>query len=199
MNPGAGAILLAATCGALLGSVPWGWLLMRASGGPDPRTVGSGNIGATNVVRAGGKGLGALTLALDAGKGAAAALAFGPGIAGAVAGGAAVMGHCFTPWLRFRGGKGVATFLGASAVSGWPWALPVFVATWLVIFFISRIPAVAGISAPKAVAVVSIARAAAHPAAEGVALAAILGACALVVLLRHQSNFERMRAGEATP
>src|SRR6185295_4270298 len=124
----AGVLLAAAGGGYLLGSIPCGLLLLRVVGGPDPRRVGSGNIGATNVARAGGRKLGLLTLALDAGKAAlAAALAAlsGPEAA-AVAGTAAVVGHSFPAWLAFRGGKGVACFLGAACVVAGPLAVIIF-------------------------------------------------------------------------
>src|SRR5271154_5307607 len=104
-----------AALGVLLGSIPFGLLITRAAGLGDIRAIGSGNIGATNVLRTGRRGLAAATLLLDAGKGAAAvqlvALLFGsPWMP--LAGFCAVLGHCFTPWLGFRGGKGVATGLG---------------------------------------------------------------------------------------
>src|SRR5579863_2694915 len=101
--------------GYLFGSVPFGLLLTRLAGLGDIRAIGSGNIGATNVLRTGHKGLAAATLLLDGGKGAAAALLgahFGGGDAGLIAGFAAVIGHDFPIWLRFKGGKGVATTLG---------------------------------------------------------------------------------------
>ena len=108
--------LAAALAGYLLGSIPFGLLLTRVAGGGDLRTIGSGNIGATNVLRTGHKGLAVLTLFLDGGKGAAAALigkAFGPDMMVLAAAGA-FLGHLFPIWLGFRGGKGVATFLGVT-------------------------------------------------------------------------------------
>ncbi len=143
-------LLGAAALGFLLGSIPWGLILLRLAGGPDPRTVGSGNIGATNVVRAGGKALGAATLLLDAAKGSGAAWAFGAtSLPGAVAGGAAILGHCFTPWLRFRGGKGVATFIGCLGAVAWP-ALIAAAAVWLALAVVTRYSSLAALVASAA-------------------------------------------------
>src|SRR6187455_79000 len=116
-------ILAGFAFGYLLGSIPFGLLLTKLTGGPDLRAVGSGNIGATNVLRTGNKALAAATLLLDALKGFAPALAFnlmwGPVPAAAAAVGA-VLGHMFPPWLRFKGGKGVATTLGVMLGLSWP-------------------------------------------------------------------------------
>ena len=119
--------LLWAVIGYFLGSIPFGLLLTLASGGGDIRTIGSGNIGATNVLRTGRKGLAAATLLLDGAKGAAAVLlarhlssgVFPDGVSGAewlalAAGAGALVGHCFPVWLKFKGGKGVATMLGVA-------------------------------------------------------------------------------------
>src|SRR5271169_3470856 len=106
---------LAFVLGYLLGSIPFGLILTRAAGGPDLRAIGSGNIGATNVLRTGYKGLAAATLLLDALKGTAAVLiaaAFGGQDLALLAGLGAFLGHLFPVWLRFRGGKGVATYIG---------------------------------------------------------------------------------------
>ena len=112
----------AAICGYLLGSIPWGLVLTRMAGLGDIREIGSGNIGATNVLRTGNKFLAFLTLVLDASKGAVAALIFMQmgELAGIVAAFAAVLGHNFPVWLKFKGGKGVATTLGALIAVSWP-------------------------------------------------------------------------------
>jgi glycerol-3-phosphate acyltransferase PlsY len=131
---------LAALIGYLLGSIPFGLLITRAAGGPDVRTIGSGNIGATNVLRTGRKGLAAATLVLDALKGTAAVLIaarFGSPEAALAAGLGAFLGHLFPVWLRFKGGKGVATYIGVLIGLYWPAAL-VFCGIWLVAAFVSR-------------------------------------------------------------
>lgn len=117
-----GTLMLGALGGYLLGSIPFGLLLTKWAGLGDIRKLGSGNIGATNVLRTGRKGLAFLTLLLDGGKGAAAALLagqWGPDMAIMAAGGA-LLGHMFPVWLRFRGGKGVATALGVLIALAWP-------------------------------------------------------------------------------
>ena len=127
-------IVLALAFGYLLGSIPFGLLLTRAAGGPDIRAIGSGNIGATNVLRTGRKWLAAATLFCDALKGAVAVLIaahFGAGAA-LVAGLGAFLGHLFPVWLKFKGGKGVATYIGVLLGLYWPAAL-VFCAIWLAV------------------------------------------------------------------
>lgn len=139
------AYLLFALVGYALGSIPFGLLLTRFAGLGDIRSVGSGNIGATNVLRTGRKGLAALTLVLDALKGTAAVLAgswigsaYGLAVEGAlVAGLAAFLGHIFPVWLGFRGGKGVATYIGVVAGLFWPGAL-IFCGVWLGMAFALR-------------------------------------------------------------
>nr|WP_199769057.1 glycerol-3-phosphate 1-O-acyltransferase PlsY [Methylocystis bryophila] len=125
--------------GYLCGSIPFGLLLTRAAGTSDLRTIGSGNIGATNVLRTGRKDLAAATLLLDAAKGAAAVLigaALAPG-GGVIAAAGAFLGHIFPVWLKFKGGKGVATFLGALFALHWPTGL-IFCAIWLTVAGIWR-------------------------------------------------------------
>ncbi len=132
----------------LIGAVPFGLLLTRLAGLGDIRAVGSGNIGATNVLRTGRKGLAALTLLLDGGKGTVAVLAggyYGPDFE-VITGVAVVAGHMFPPWLRFRGGKGVATSLGALFALSWPVAL-VTCATWLLVAFTTRFSSLAALIA----------------------------------------------------
>src|SRR5689334_274865 len=127
------AYLWPAVVGFLLGSIPFGLLLTKAAGLGDIRAIGSGNIGATNVLRTGKRGLAAVTLLLDGGKGAAAVL-IGAGLAGPLAGLwaglGAVLGHLFPVWLGFRGGKGVATGFGVLLAAFWPVGL-IACATWL--------------------------------------------------------------------
>src|ERR1700757_3115558 len=136
--------------GYLLGSIPFGIIIPRLGGAGDIRKVGSGNIGATNVLRTGRRDLALITLVGDGGKGAAAVglatLAFHSAEAAAVAGGAAFLGHLFPVWLKFRGGKGVATFFGTMIAIAWPAGL-LAGATWLVVAAIFRISSLAGLTA----------------------------------------------------
>ncbi len=129
----------AAVLGYLLGSIPFGLVLTRLAGLGDVRNIGSGNIGATNVLRTGRKGLTAATLLLDGGKGAAAVLLgniYGPDMA-VLAGGGAFLGHLFPVWLKFKGGKGMATFLGVMLAINWPAGL-LCCLTWLVVAALLR-------------------------------------------------------------
>jgi glycerol-3-phosphate acyltransferase PlsY len=185
------SFLLAALLAYLLGSIPFGLLLTRAAGLGDIRAIGSGNIGATNVLRTGRRGLAAATLLLDLGKGALAvglaAGLFGPSEA-ALAALAAVLGHCHPPWLGGKGGKGVATALGVFLGLGWG----VFVAAaaaWLAAAGFSRISSVGALAA-MAVAAVTGFLALRLEAALAVALVA------LYVVARHAANIRRLRAGE---
>ena len=127
-------------CGYLLGSIPFGLILTRAAGGPDVRTIGSGNIGATNVLRTGRTGLAAATLICDALKGTLAVLViarYASYEASLLAGFGAFIGHLFPIWLNFKGGKGVATYIGLLIGIYWPCAV-IFCAIWLVVAVISR-------------------------------------------------------------
>ena len=131
---------LALAVGYLLGSIPFGLIITLAAGGPDVRTIGSGNIGATNVLRTGRKGLAAATLLCDALKGTAAVLLvrhFVSDNAALVAGFGAFLGHLFPVWLKFKGGKGVATYIGLLIGVAWPAAL-IFCGIWLVVALASR-------------------------------------------------------------
>jgi acyl phosphate:glycerol-3-phosphate acyltransferase len=182
-------IILAAVIGYLLGSIPWGLLLTRLAGRGDIRAIGSGNIGATNVLRTGSKGLAALTLLLDLGKGLVAVLIgarWGPSAALAAAG-AAVLGHMFPVWLGFRGGKGVATAVGVLLALCWPVALLAF-AVWLAVALILRYSSLAAL-------VGALAAAALAPLFATSARAAVIAAIALVVILRHHENIRRLLAG----
>jgi acyl phosphate:glycerol-3-phosphate acyltransferase len=133
-------IALALLFGYLLGSIPFGLVLTRAAGGPDVRTIGSGNIGATNVLRTGRKGIAAATLVCDALKGTLAVLLaahFAGHEAALAAGLGAFLGHLFPVWLKFKGGKGVATYIGLLIGFYWPGAL-IFCAIWLVAAAVGR-------------------------------------------------------------
>jgi acyl phosphate:glycerol-3-phosphate acyltransferase len=183
------APLSALLTGYLLGSIPFGLILTRFTGAGDLRTIGSGSIGATNVLRTGRKGLAAATLLFDAGKGAAAILiaeAIQPGL-GPMAGLAAFVGHCYPVWLRFNGGKGVATALGILLVLSWPIALiagGVWIAT-VALFRISSLGAMAAtLSAP--VAAVALGK---------TALVPLVIALALLIVWKHRANIARMRSG----
>ncbi len=181
--------LLSLGLGYLLGSIPFGILLTRLTGAGDLRAIGSGNIGATNVLRTGRKGLAASTLLLDMGKGLVAVLLvrhISPGMEGLAALGA-VLGHCFPVWLRFAGGKGVATTLGVCLGLAWPLGL-VFAVVWLGMMAITRISSAGGISAALAVPVAAALMGYSH-------YVVVLAAIALLVVWLHRGNIARLRAG----
>lgn len=185
-SPSAIAVVIAAY---LLGSVPFGLLLTRLSGAGDLRSIGSGNIGATNVLRTGRKGLAAATLLLDLAKGAAAVLlarAFVPGTE-ALAAFAAVIGHCFPVWLRFNGGKGVATTMGVALALAWPIGLA-YAVVWLGVLGATRISSLGGLSAVVAAPIAAL-------LTGNAAHAPVLAALALLVLWLHRANIARLRAG----
>ncbi|WP_423606568.1 glycerol-3-phosphate 1-O-acyltransferase PlsY [Sphingomonas sp. MS122] len=180
---------LALLLGYLLGSIPFGVLLTRMAGAGDLRAIGSGNIGATNVLRTGRKGLAAATLLLDLAKGAAAvwlAERLWPGM-GPLAAAGAFFGHCYPVWLGFRGGKGVATLMGIVLALHWPSGL-VFAAVWLGLLGLVRISSVAGMAA----AVSAPVSAAFFDRFDIVLL--LLG-LAMIVLWKHRANIERLLAG----
>lgn len=184
--------LLSLLLGYLLGSIPFGLLLTRFAGLGDVRNIGSGNIGATNVLRTGRRGLAAATLILDAAKGAAAVLlvrALWPNLTGldGVAAVGAFLGHLWPVWLRFKGGKGVATLLGLLVVLAWPVAL-IAAAVWIGALLLTRYSSVGGMSCAVAAPIAA--------AAMGrVDLAALFFGLALLVLWRHRANIGRLRAG----
>jgi len=186
-------IYMLIAAGYFLGSIPFGVLITRAFGAGDLRQIGSGNIGATNVLRTGRKGLAAATLILDGAKGAVAVLLarhFVPelGDDGAmIAGAAAMIGHCYPVWLRFRGGKGVATLLGLSLALAWPIGL-VFAAVWLATVLLLRISSLGGMLGAVAAPVAALAFG--HPT-----YAIGLAGLAVIVLWRHRENIARLRAG----
>jgi acyl phosphate:glycerol-3-phosphate acyltransferase len=175
--------------GYLLGSIPFGLLITRAAGLGDVRKIGSGNIGATNVLRTGNKGLAAATLLLDALKGTAAVLIagmLGPGF-GLIAGLGAFLGHIFPVWLGFKGGKGVATYLGVLAAVSWQAAL-VFAGAWLLVAVALRYSSLAALVASLAVPIALW--------AMGMVDAAVLFAVmSVIVFVKHRANIARLTAG----
>ena len=185
-----GTVLLALLIGYLLGSIPFGLLLTRAAGKGDIRDVGSGNIGATNVLRTGSKGLAIATLLLDALKGAAAVVIahklWPDAVIFAAAG--AMIGHLYPVWLRFKGGKGVATLLGVLAPL-MPVAALVYAVVWVGLLLILRISSIAGMAA-----------AASAPVTAAVlgeqALFPMLLGFALLVIWKHRENIGRLAKGE---
>lgn len=191
------SLLLIAAIAYGLGSIPFGLILTAATGGGDIRQIGSGNIGATNVLRTGRKGLAAATLLLDALKGALAvflALRLGsdqPSLAMAVAAVAVVVGHCFPVWLGFRGGKGVATGLGTIWVLSWPVGVACCV-VWLVVARLSRISSAGALSAfLVAPILMMIMKGQGVNTPIPVATALI----ALLIWVRHYSNIVRLLSG----
>lgn len=203
--------LLIAAIAYLIGSIPFGVLLARAFKLPDPRTIGSRNIGATNMLRTGNKKVAALTLLLDAGKGALAVWLFGyhhpippqlcdgpPGIdcsgmlsyylnakLAALALTAAALGHMFSPWLKFSGGKGFATLLGGMLAFSWPIGLA-GCAVWLIVVRLTRY-----------VSLASIAAALIYPLATLILYGMLYAPLALsaIVIWKHRSNIARLRRG----
>ncbi|PBB87051.1 MULTISPECIES: glycerol-3-phosphate 1-O-acyltransferase PlsY [unclassified Mesorhizobium] len=175
--------------GYLLGSIPFGLLITRAAGLGDVRKIGSGNIGATNVLRTGNKGLAAATLLLDALKGTAAVLIAGHfGLEFALwAGFGAFLGHLFPVWLGFKGGKGVATYLGVLVGLAWQGAL-IFAVIWLAVAFLFRYSSLAALVAavivPIALYLISTPQ-----------IAGLLAAMSLIVIVKHRANISRLLAG----
>jgi glycerol-3-phosphate acyltransferase PlsY len=182
-------IVLAAVIGYLLGSIPFGMVLTRLAGLGDIRQVGSGNIGATNVLRTGNKALAVVTLLLDLAKGVAAVLigSIWGGDAMLAAAGAVILGHMFPVWLGFRGGKGAATGLGVLLALTWPVAAIAF-AIWLAMLAIFHYSSLAALVATLAAVTLA---AFLTPAATAYLIAGI----ALLVILRHHENIRRLLAG----
>jgi glycerol-3-phosphate acyltransferase PlsY len=182
---GAAALVL----GYLLGSIPFGLILTRMAGLGDVRAIGSGNIGATNVLRTGRKGLAAATLLADALKGTlAVVVAARWGLVAAMAAGlGAFLGHCFPVWLRFRGGKGVATYLGVLLGLHWP-TMVAAALLWIVTAFLTRYSSLAALVATAAVPAILL-------FLGLVPLAGLFLALAILVWVRHRANIARLIAG----
>ncbi|MER9935712.1 glycerol-3-phosphate 1-O-acyltransferase PlsY [Mesorhizobium sp. M0088] len=183
------SLIPALVFGYLLGSIPFGLLLTRAAGLGDVRKIGSGNIGATNVLRTGNKALAAATLLLDALKGTVAVLIaghFAPDLA-IWAGLGAFLGHLFPVWLGFKGGKGVATYLGVLIGLAWQVAL-IFAVAWLVMAFLFRYSSLAALTAavivPIALYVLSTPQ-----------NAALFVVMSIIVFIKHRENISRLLAG----
>ncbi|WP_027058907.1 glycerol-3-phosphate 1-O-acyltransferase PlsY [Mesorhizobium loti] len=175
--------------GYLLGSIPFGLLLTRAAGLGDVRKIGSGNIGATNVLRTGNKGLAAATLLLDALKGTAAVLIaghFAPETA-VWAGLGAFLGHLFPAWLGFKGGKGVATYLGVLIGLAWQVAL-IFAVVWLVMAFLFRFSSLAALTAAVVVPIALYFMSTPQ-------IAVLFVVMSVIVFIKHRANISRLLAG----
>jgi glycerol-3-phosphate acyltransferase PlsY len=185
------ALVFVAFGGYLLGSIPFGLVLVRLAGLGDIRAIGSGNIGATNVLRTGRKDLAAATLILDAGKAGAAALVAGAlagPTAGLVAGGAAFLGHVYPVWLGFKGGKGVATYFGTLLAVAWPVGL-IAGASWIVTAAAARISSLAALVSAAVAPVAGLAFGRRDVALLALALGALL-------YWRHRANITRLLKGE---
>jgi len=182
--------VLVCLLGYLLGSIPFGLLLTRIAGLGDIRGIGSGNIGATNVLRTGRKELAAATLLLDGVKGAAAVLiadsAVDPDLA-LFAGLAAVLGHMFPVWIGFKGGKGVATGFGVLIAAAWPIGLAAG-AVWLLVAAVTRISSLAALAAFASAPCVAL-------IAEEFGVVKLAFTIAVLVFVRHQANIRRLLAG----
>lgn len=192
----------AALCAYLLGSIPFGLILTRLAGAGDIRTIGSGNIGATNVLRTGRKGLAAATLLLDMGKGALAiylmreyalwsqsdtpVIGFIERGCALIAALAALIGHCYPIWLKFKGGKGVATMLGVSFALAWPIGV-VSAIVWLSGMAFTRISSVGGMASAVAAPLAALLLGAPE-------LALVLAVMAAIVLWKHRANIARLRS-----
>jgi glycerol-3-phosphate acyltransferase PlsY len=189
--------------GYLLGSIPFGLLLTRVAGLGDVRNIGSGSIGATNVLRTGRRGLAAATLALDVLKGLAATLAayYGAQIAGLagnaadadmlahIAGLGAFLGHIFPVWLGFKGGKGVATFIGILIGVSWPAAV-LFCGIWLLVAFVTRYSSLSALIASPAVPVYYL--------VSGLAGIGFIAVMAVLIYVKHSANIGRLIRGQET-
>ncbi|WP_457301036.1 glycerol-3-phosphate 1-O-acyltransferase PlsY [Phyllobacterium sp. P5_D12] len=182
-------LFFALAFGYLLGSIPFGLILTRMAGLGDVRSIGSGNIGATNVLRTGNKKLAAATLVLDMLKGTVAVLIAGIASpeAAIIAGFGAFLGHIFPVWLKFRGGKGVATYLGVLLGLFWQGAL-IFAAVWLIVAYTSRYSSLAALVAavivPIALYIIGV-----HQ------IAALFLVLTIIVFIKHRANIQRLVSG----
>ncbi|WP_313350827.1 glycerol-3-phosphate 1-O-acyltransferase PlsY [Paracoccus sp. (in: a-proteobacteria)] len=183
-------LILWAGIGYLLGAIPFGIVITRALGLGDLRLIGSGNIGATNVLRTGNKQAAAATLLLDGGKGAIAVLLArwlaGPDAA-LIAGAAAFLGHLFPIWLGFQGGKGVATFIGTLLALDWRLGLAAC-GIWLVTALVSRISSLSALIAAALTPFVAL-------WLDGSRMAVVAGFMAMLIFIRHRANIGRILAG----
>ena len=177
--------------GYLLGSIPFGLLLTRLAGTADLRSVGSGNIGATNVLRTGRKDLAAATLLLYAAKAGVAyvvaALIFPESAAGLAAAAGAFLGHLYPVWLKFKGGKGVATFIGGLIAASWPAAL-VFAVVWLCVAATTRYSSASALAACMAAPLAAL-------ALGDRETALVFGLLAALVWMKHSANIQRLLSG----
>ena len=199
MSPNVLLFALAIVGGYLLGSIPFGVIATRMGGAGDIRSVGSGNIGATNVLRTGRKDLAAITLLGDGGKGAVAVLLawlMARNVPGApeatliaLAAGSAFLGHLFPVWLNFKGGKGVATFLGTLLAAAWPVGIAA-AAAWLIVAFVFRLSSLAALVA------VALAPAVALLLGRPHAIVLLTLFMALLVFIRHEDNIRRLLKGQ---
>lgn len=195
----AAQIAVALVGGYLLGSIPFGVIATKLGGAPDLRSIGSGNIGATNVLRTGRRDLALITLLGDGGKGAVAVLVAwlatrdstlpAQSTLTALAGGAAFLGHLFPVWLRFRGGKGVATFFGTLLAAAWPVGV-LAGATWIVMAFLFRISSLAALTA------VALAPVYVFVVGRPVQIAYLGLFMAILIYVRHAKNIRRLLRGE---
>lgn len=187
--------IIAVIFGYLLGSIPFGLLLTRMAGIGDIRAIGSGNIGATNVLRTGNKGLALATLLLDGGKAALAVLLVRyfvpfPPMAYALAGMAAFLGHIFPVWLGFKGGKGVATYIGAMLAIAWPVGAG-FCAVWLLTAITTRYSSLSALIAAIVAPVLAYFFSGPHLLSAAIPMSAIL-------IYKHRENIKRLMSGEET-
>lgn len=184
-------LLYAAVLAYLCGSVPFGLLLTRAAGLGDIRAIGSGNIGATNVLRTGNKGLAAGTLVLDAAKAALPVLVaryFWGENAAMLAALFAFLGHCFPVWLGFKGGKGVAVMIGSLLALAWPVGL-IFCAVWLLIAFTQKMSSLAALTATATAPIF------AYVITGSVLLAGTVAVMGILLFFQHRENIARLMAG----
>ncbi|MDB5505775.1 MAG: PlsY [Devosia sp.] len=183
--------IIAAIIGYVLGSIPFGLLITRQAGLGDIRAIGSGNIGATNVLRTGRRELAAATLMLDASKGAAAVLLaryfLGGETVALIAGVAAFLGHCYPVWLKFKGGKGVATYIGV--LLAWAWLVGlIFCAVWLVIAFARRLSSLAALTAAATAPIFAY-------IFGGLDMAVAAALLSLLLIFNHRANMQRLWTG----
>jgi len=182
------SMLYAVFGGYLLGSIPFGLLIARASGQGDIRKIGSGNIGATNVLRTGRKDIAFLTLILDAAKAGIAALIFNHFFGypiGLYAGATALIGHCFPIWLGFKGGKGVATFYGCLFATAWPIGLIAGV-IWLLCAALTRISSLSALAAAGLTPIIAFIM-------GNIPVAMMAAIMAIIIYIRHTENINRIR------